>query len=90
MMVSDFDKSGPQRPRIKRPIVSEEDGTREGGLMFTISLILCLVVASLLHPLALSSFWVWFVLLMLSASIATGTQRLVSYLNGYKEDEEDA
>lgn len=89
-MVSDFDKSGPQRPRIKRPIVSEEDGTREGGLMFTISLILCLVVASLLHPLALSSFWVWFVLLMLSASIATGTQRLVSYLNGYKEDEEDA
>ncbi|MEL6376386.1 MAG: hypothetical protein AAFQ04_04185 [Pseudomonadota bacterium] len=90
MMVGDSDKSGPQRPRIKRPIVSEEDGTREGGLMFTISVILCLVVASLLHPLALSSFWVWFVLLMLSASIAAGTQRLVAYFNGYKDDEEDA
>ncbi|MEM8776177.1 MAG: hypothetical protein AAGF53_14155 [Pseudomonadota bacterium] len=81
--------SDEKQPRIKRPVVSDADGTREGGLMFTISLILCLVGASFVHPLALTSFFVWFALLMLSASIAVGTQKLVARLNGFKEDEED-
>ena len=70
--------------------MSDEDGTREGGLIFPIVFILGFIAASMVHPGALSSFWVWFVLLMLSAAVAVGTQQAVARLNGYSEDEEDA
>lgn len=79
-----------QRPKLHRPVVSDQDGTREGGLVFPIVFIVGFVTASMVHPAALSSFWVWFVLLMLSAAVAVGTQQMVAHLNGYAEDEEDA
>ncbi|MEM6482748.1 MAG: hypothetical protein AAF681_12945 [Pseudomonadota bacterium] len=75
---------------LKRHSVSDEDGTREGGLVFPIVFILGFIAASLVHPVALSSFWVWFVLLMLSAAVAAGVQRAVARLNGFAEDGEDA
>lgn len=80
------------KPRkIKRVTVSDEDGTREGGLMFPIVLILGIIGASLVSPAALASFWVWFALLMMTAAISVGTQKCVARFNGYEEpvDEED-
>lgn len=77
------------RPKLRRPVVSDEDGTREGGLVFPIVFMIGFVAASLVHPAALSSFWVWFVLLMLSAAVAVGTQQAVARLNGFSEDSED-
>ncbi|MEO1137905.1 MAG: hypothetical protein AAFW87_00480 [Pseudomonadota bacterium] len=80
-----------ERTRIKRPVVSDEDGTREGGLVFPIVFILGFIAASFAHPAALASFWVWFVLLMLSAAIALGTQKCVARINGFVgEDEKGA
>ena len=75
--------------KIKRPIVSDEDGTREGGLVFPIVFILGFVAAAMAHPAALSSFWVWVVLLMLSAVSAVTTKNLVARLNGFDETKED-
>ncbi|MEM9844418.1 MAG: hypothetical protein AAF965_06430 [Pseudomonadota bacterium] len=77
-----------ERLKLRRPTVSDRDGTREGGLVFPIIFILGFIAASLVHPGALSSFWVWFVLLMLSAAIAVGTQQAVARWNGFREDEE--
>ena len=73
-MTQDVDPA--EKPRIKRHVVSEIDGTREGGLAFTISLILGLVAASLVHPLALSSFWVWCAVLTAAVGIMVNVQRL--------------
>ena len=79
----------PKRRKLKRPEVSEEDGMREGGLVFIIVLIIGFVGASFVHPLALTSFWVWFALLMMSVAVASGTQRLVAWLNGYEPPSEE-
>ena len=61
---------------IKRPVVSDLDGTQQGGLAFCVSLIGGSVAAAALAPGSLTSFWVWFSLLMLSTAIALGTQKL--------------
>ncbi|WP_050931720.1 hypothetical protein [Aestuariivita boseongensis] len=80
----------PKRRKITRPVVSDEDGMREGGLVFIIVLIVGFIGASMVHPLALTSFWVWFALLMMSVAVASGTQRLVAWFNGYRPVEEEA
>lgn len=77
-----------ERTKIKRPVVSDEDGTREGGLVFPIVFIIGFIAASLVHPAALSSFWVWFALLMLSAAVAVGVKQVVAHWNGFEEDDE--
>lgn len=78
-----------KKRKIKRPVVSDQDGTREGGLIFPIVFILGFIAASWAHPDALVSFWVWFVLLMLSCAAALATQKWVARLNGYVEEDEE-
>ncbi|MEX0337896.1 MAG: hypothetical protein AB3N11_02540 [Arenibacterium sp.] len=79
-----------EKPRkIKRVTVSDEDGTREGGLVFPIVLILGMIAASLVSPAALASFWVWFALLMMTAAISVGTQKCVAKFNGYVEPDDE-
>ena len=79
----------PKRRKIKRPVVSDEDGTREGGLVFPIVFIAGFIGASFVHPDALTSFWVWFALLMLSVASAVTTKNVVAHLNGYREETDD-
>jgi 4-hydroxybenzoate polyprenyltransferase len=76
-----------ERRKLKRPVVSDADGTREGGLVFCIVGILGFVVAAMVSPLALTSFWVWFALLMMAVAVASGTQKAVAWLNGHIEEE---
>lgn len=64
------------RHKIKRHTVSDLDGMQQGGLVFVIALMGGMIVAAALAPGALTSFWVWFALLMLSAAIAKGAQQL--------------
>lgn len=61
--------------RIKRHTVSDLDGTQQGGLVFVIALIGGMIAAATLAPGALTSFWVWFALLMLSVATAKGAQQ---------------
>ena len=72
MQIIDQDNN---EPRIKRPVVSDLDGTREGGLAFCIALILGMIVAAVVYPGALTSFVVWFVLILMAVSVAAGTKR---------------
>ena len=74
-----------EKPKIKRHVVSDLDGTQQGGLVFVIALIGGMIVAATLAPGALTSFWVWFALLMLSAAVAKGAQQLFA-----RETVEDA
>jgi hypothetical protein len=74
--------------KIRRPVVSDLDGTREGGLVFCLALIAGMIAAASIIPAALTSFWVWFALLTVSAGIAVNVQKLVAYLNGHCEEPE--
>mmetsp|Transcript_18145 Transcript_18145/g.28237 ORF Transcript_18145/g.28237 Transcript_18145/m.28237 type:complete len:88 (+) Transcript_18145:5125-5388(+) len=78
----------PEQPRIKRPIVSDTDGTREGGLVFPIVFILGFVAATVAHPGALTSFWVWFALLMMCVAVSVGVQKAVARLYGHEEEDD--
>ena len=62
--------------KIKRPIVSDGDGMQLGGLAFAVALIGGMIAAAILAPGALTSFWVWFALLMMATVTASGVQRL--------------
>ncbi len=66
----------PQRPKIKRHVVSDLDGTQQGGLVFCIMVLVGIIAASVAHPLALTSFWVWFAMLSMAVSVAVGVQQL--------------
>jgi len=68
------DASEPRQ--IKRHTVSDLDGTQQGGLAFVIALIGGMVAAASLAPGALTSFWVWFALIMMAIAVAAGAQRL--------------
>ena len=68
--------TNPKDRKLKRPVVSDLDGTQQGGLAFCVSLIGGSVAAAALAPGSLTSFWVWFSLLMLSTAVALGTQKL--------------
>lgn len=78
----------PEQPRIKRHTVSDTDGTREGGLVFPIVFILGFVAAAVAHPGALTSFWVWFALLMMSVAVSLGVQKAVARLYGHQEEDD--
>ena len=86
------DNDSPKRRKIKRPVMSDADGTREGGLVFVIVFILGFIVASMTHPAALTSFWVWFFLLVMCIGVAVAVQKIASHLYGHVEDgkEEEA
>ena len=73
-----------EKPKIKRHTVSDLDGTQQGGLAFVIAAIVGMIAAATLAPGALTSFWVWFALLMLAVAVALGVQRLFAV-----ETEED-
>ena len=90
-MIRHTPKSGEpsERRKLTRPVVSDLDGTREGGLVFPITVIVGMIAASIAHPAALTSFWVWFVLLMMSVFVSLGTQKAVARWNGYSEPGED-
>ena len=66
----------PERPKIKRHVVSDLDGTQQGGLVFVIALIGGMIAAAALAPGALTSFWVWFALIMMAIACAKGAQQL--------------
>jgi hypothetical protein len=80
------DKTPMDKRKITRPVVSDLDGTQQGGLAFCVSVIGGAVLAASVAPGALTSFWVWFALLMSSTAIALGTQRLFAQIS--EEDEE--
>lgn len=73
--------------KITRPVVSDMDGTREGGLVFCICLILGMIGAGAISGAALASFWVWVGLLVASGGVAVNVQRLVARWSGFKETE---
>ncbi|WP_299725819.1 hypothetical protein [uncultured Tateyamaria sp.] len=83
------DNDPPNRRKIKRPKMSDADGTREGGLVFVIVFIVGFILATVAHPAAITSFWVWFFLLTMCAAIAVGVQKGVAHLYGHVEDGED-
>lgn len=83
-----FDAEQARNRAMGRPTVSSSDGMREGGLAFPIIFILGFIAAAVAHPDALSSFWVWFALLMMSVAVAVGVQKVVARLYGH-EDEDD-
>ena len=62
--------------KIKRHTVSDLDGTQQGGLAFVVATLFGMIVAASLVPGALTSFWVWFALLMMAIAIGTGVQRV--------------
>lgn len=61
--------------KIKRPIVSDLDGTQQGGLAFCVSLIGGIVAAASIAPGSLTSFWVCVAIVAMAAAIASGTQK---------------
>ncbi len=67
-------------------MVPDLDGTQQGGLAFCVSVIGGAVLAVSVVPGALTSFWVWFTLLMSSTAIALGTQKLFATVT--KESDE--
>lgn len=87
-----FPDNDPQeRRKIKRPVMSDADGTREGGLVFVIVFIVGFIVATMTHPAAVTSFWVWFFLIVMCIGVAVGVQKAAAHLYGHVEDgaEED-
>ncbi|WP_299294875.1 hypothetical protein [uncultured Tateyamaria sp.] len=64
------------RKPIKRHTVSDLDGTQQGGLAFVIAMLGGMIVAAMLAPGALTSFWVWCALLLAAAAIARGIQQV--------------
>ena len=83
------DNDPSQRRKIKRPVVSDADGTREGGLVFVIVFIVGFITATVMHPAAITSFWVWFFLIVMSAGVAVGVQKAIAHFYGFEEDGED-
>lgn len=80
----------PERQRrIKRPVVSELDGTREGALVFCIALIGGMVASASVAPGALTSFWVWLGLLAMAAALAGNVQAIVTRFTGFRPDRDD-
>lgn len=75
------------RLRLHRTrVVSDLDGTQQGGLAFVIAAIAGMIAAASLAPGALTSFWVWFVLLIMAVAVALGVQRAFAQ----PADEDDA
>ncbi|MEO0402571.1 MAG: hypothetical protein AAF214_09370 [Pseudomonadota bacterium] len=79
-----------KRRKIKRHVVSEMDGTREGGLVFSIVFCAGFVLAAVTNSNALTSFWVWFALITMSIGVALAVQKAIAAINGVNgHDDED-
>ena len=76
--------SAPRASYLRLAEKSDLDGTREGGLMFWVAIIGGMMLATSMHPMALTSFWVWFALLSMAVGVAWNTHRLVAWAFGYK------
>lgn len=83
------DNDPPERRKIKQPRMSDADGTREGGLTFVIVFIVGFIAATVAHPAAVTSFWVWFCLIAMSIAVAVGVQKGAAHLYGHVEDGEE-
>ena len=83
--MTDLSSPAAEQPGIKRHTVSDRDGTQQGGLAFVIAVIGGMIAAASLAPGALTSFWVWFALLMLAVAVSAGVQQLFNA--DPKEDE---
>jgi len=70
-------------------VVSDRDGTREGGLVFCVVLIAGMVIGAAVAPGALTSFWVWLGLLAMSIAIAVNVQMLIARANGFRAEEDE-
>ena len=79
------DTQDQNRRKITRPVVSDLDGTREGGLVFCLAVIGGMIAAASVSAVALTSFWVWFALLSAAGGIAVSVKRMVASFSG--EDE---
>ncbi|MEM1075959.1 MAG: hypothetical protein AAGI36_15980 [Pseudomonadota bacterium] len=62
--------------KIKRPVVSDLDGTQQGGLAFCVSFLGGIFLAASVAPGSLTSFWVCLSLVSASVGIAAATQKL--------------
>ncbi|MEP1964079.1 hypothetical protein [Tateyamaria sp.] len=82
------DNDPAERRKIQRPVMSDADGTREGGLVFVIVFIVGFVVASMTHPAAVTSFWVWFFLLVMCIGVAVAVQKAAAHFYGHVVDGE--
>lgn len=78
-----------RKAKIKRPVVSDRDGTREGGLVFCIALMAGMVLAASLAPGALTSFWVWIGLLAMAVALAVNVQVVVAHMTGFRAEQDD-
>lgn len=72
-----------ERRKTKQPVMSDADGTHDGGLVFIVGF----MGVSLAHSGDLTSFGGWFVLLMMSAAIAVCVQKTATRLYGYAESD---
>lgn len=84
-----FDADQARKRANGRPTVSSSDGMREGGLAFSVVFIIGFIVAAVVHPAAVTSFWVWVGLLCMCVAIAVGVQKGVAHLYGHVEDGDD-
>ncbi|MGR3436854.1 MAG: hypothetical protein ACU0CO_18525 [Shimia sp.] len=66
----------PRRPVVERPVVSDLDGTREGGLAFVIALVGGMIAAVSVHPAALASMVVWVGLLAMAIGVMASVTRM--------------
>lgn len=66
-----------QFARMRRRVAAEQDGTRDGGLVVCIALIGGMIVAAMVNPIALTSFWVWVGILCMAIGCGVSVQRLV-------------
>lgn len=74
-----------RKPVVTRPDLSREDGMAQGGLAFCITAIAGMIAAASLVAGALTSFWVWFVLLMMAISVAAAARPFFASPKGQKE-----
>ncbi len=76
-----------QKRRLKRPVVSDQDGTREGGLVFCIALFGGVILTGAVNGQALASFWVWFALLAMAVGLAWNVQQVIARMNGVSDED---
>lgn len=72
--------------RFQGRVTTEQDGTRDGGLVVCIAVIGGMIFAAMVSPGALASFWVWVGILCMAIGCGVSVQRLVAG----KSDVEDA
>jgi len=83
--VTHADRERARQRLLRTREVSDLDGTQQGGLVFVVATLLGMILAAGLAPGALTSFWVWFALLMLAGACAVAAQQLFSRDTGEED-----